>query len=1278
MLRTEENSKAERVCIVETLRFAVLKCDKLEDQERNSDKSEEAMAIHLTNLGDEREPLNKCRGTNVKNIFPKIFYYLPGSITSLSLPSSLGTMRQGIRERDTTTNSPHRLGKLLPHEQHRYHNVHRPPSAVASPPRGGSTGAAATAQHAYGATSIHWNSPDRYEIVSKIGRGKYSDVFVAYDTVLQKMVVAKVLKPVKKEKILREYAVLKALKGGPNIVELLDVVRDPTIKRPAFIFEYIEAVDFRVLFPTLTDLDVRYYLYQVLVALEYAHKHGIMHRDVKPNNICIDHKKRTLKLIDWGLAETFYPDTAYNARVASRFFKGPELLVEIPYYDYRLDMWSFGCMLGGMIFILDPLFRGSDNTHQLLRIVHVLGSADFKSYIQKYHIRLHADLLTAASNHPKKPWTSFVNDNNRHLCSPEALDLLDKLLQFDHAQRIQALEAMQHPYFDPVRPPPTAEEEARQRAAGVEEGSEPLLDKGSPPPPPTTEKSDEEIPAAPLGSSNAMNTNPAEAEWEVVTRERVTREPHKFTSSFSLCYTLPHIHCSGRRIRTFSNDLGGYGPYIRPQCVAKIKHKNQFHLSHLDNYYYVRSAQKEAVKEVCTLLLLRLRIVTPPAVPLSASILFHHAIFEERNDSATSVCHRPNEKQHKSQIPTQKNEERPPLYFCSHPPTHTHTRTHTSTHRLFSPSDVVGAQCRVKLIMCDVARMGSYLYVSVLHIFLSYSAFFYLTDSPAATMLEFQGSSLFRHHLVCSLLSQKSVRLTHLHDESDLAAESSVLHHSPQLAPFFESKGAEGRDATAGRPRLPSQHSPGLQTHEVNFLKFIARITAGTEMQTSNANTTLLFKPGMLVGGTFTHALAPSTAALGSSIEEEDPAGAYKTAVTSSSEERYAAAASQRSVAYIIEAAVLLLPFCKYDSRITFEGATQSVFDLSVDTLRTVTLRWCQLFGITAQLRVVRRGAPPVGGGCVILEVRSLRKLQSVLICAAPSGGAALPRDKGSNENRGRVRRVRGIAFAARTAGDLPQRAATAAKGVLLNLLPDVYVVTDTDGGGKRGPSSGKVGSSGYGVVLVADTTAPLCLLSQETTARPGELPEEVGERCAALLLDEILEGGAVDRHHQLLLLLLMAASPDEVSTVRFGSTLTPSAVSGLVLLEQYFHVRCAMKSEASPFGETYPPSTLITCMGIQLDEGGESAVHMPPNIYFLGGSSRRRVDHKKDKSMRLLLRTHLKRKEESSRKLRIPKLSKLLRYMGCSARQELLLYLRLSIPKLNARSKPWIYLARE
>ncbi|EDK41251.2 conserved hypothetical protein [Meyerozyma guilliermondii ATCC 6260] len=294
---------------------------------------------------------------------------------------------------------------------------------------------------------IEWGEIKSYEIISKIGRGKYSEVFQGINILNDKACVIKVLKPVKMKKIFREVKILKNLTGGPNIIGLLDCVRDEQSKIPVLIFERVNNVDYRVLYPKFTVADIQYYFTQLLVALDYCHSMGIVHRDVKPQNVMIDPLKKQLRLIDWGLAEFYHMGMDYNVRVASRCHKGPELLVNLQQYDYSLDLWAVGCMLAAIVFKKEPFFRGDSNNDQLVQIAKVLGTEDLMAYLNKYGLKLPDVYKNILGDYPRRPWSSFVSKENVHLVSDEVVDLIDKLLTYDHQERPTAKEAMNHLFF---------------------------------------------------------------------------------------------------------------------------------------------------------------------------------------------------------------------------------------------------------------------------------------------------------------------------------------------------------------------------------------------------------------------------------------------------------------------------------------------------------------------------------------------------------------------------------------------------------------------------------------------------------------------------------------------------------------------------------------------------------------------------------------------------------------------------------------------------------------
>jgi casein kinase II subunit alpha len=293
------------------------------------------------------------------------------------------------------------------------------------------------------------SSPDPYEIVDRIGSGKYSDVFTAYKG--KKIVAVKVLKPVRASKYSKEAKILVNLKDCPNIVKLFDVVQNPFSLQYSFVFEYCPKICYKELIPVITDYECRLYFYQLINALHYAHSHGIMHRDVKPGNVCFDRKTEKLRLIDWGLAEFYMPGENYNIHVSTLSYKPPELLLDYQKYDYSIDIWSFGVTLASFVFKKIPFFYATSDCDMVTKIASVLGGQNLREYMDKYGLPMPPTLQNSMIRPRAKPWWSFITPDNSNLANDDAIDLIGKCVRYDHMERITAKEAMNHPYFDPVR-----------------------------------------------------------------------------------------------------------------------------------------------------------------------------------------------------------------------------------------------------------------------------------------------------------------------------------------------------------------------------------------------------------------------------------------------------------------------------------------------------------------------------------------------------------------------------------------------------------------------------------------------------------------------------------------------------------------------------------------------------------------------------------------------------------------------------------------------------------
>ena len=290
---------------------------------------------------------------------------------------------------------------------------------------------------------------DNYIVESKIGRGRYSDVYEGTDKKTSKKVVLKLLKPITKIKIIREICVLKTLKECPNIVEITDVIKEKDSEIYCIICKSISGIELRNCYLNISPSDLKQYMYKIIQCLEYAHSKGIIHRDIKSTNIAINQETKELNIFDWGLSDFYIKDYKYTLTIGSRYYKAPELLMEYKKYDFSIDMWSVGCLFGAILFQIDFLFKGSSNQDQLVKIAKHFGYEEIEKFLNKYQgdCFLASKIKNKMKDYAKKSWDEYINEKNKYLISEDALDLLNKLLEIDHQKRITAKDALNHNYF---------------------------------------------------------------------------------------------------------------------------------------------------------------------------------------------------------------------------------------------------------------------------------------------------------------------------------------------------------------------------------------------------------------------------------------------------------------------------------------------------------------------------------------------------------------------------------------------------------------------------------------------------------------------------------------------------------------------------------------------------------------------------------------------------------------------------------------------------------------
>ena len=223
----------------------------------------------------------------------------------------------------------------------------------------------------------------RYRIVSELGRGAMGVVYKAEDPQLARTVAVKVIRIAEEAdeylaRFRQESKAVGAL-SHPGIITIYDAGREDDIAYMAM--EMLEGVELRGLLagsrlPVPLAVDIAA---QVADALAFAHRHGVVHRDIKPGNIMVLAGNR-IKLLDFGIARMRVSEvkTQTGVQMGSPRYMSPEQVLARG-VDHRADIFSLGVVLHEMLTGSTP-FAGADLTQLMFQVVN--GAATPPSHLE--------------------------------------------------------------------------------------------------------------------------------------------------------------------------------------------------------------------------------------------------------------------------------------------------------------------------------------------------------------------------------------------------------------------------------------------------------------------------------------------------------------------------------------------------------------------------------------------------------------------------------------------------------------------------------------------------------------------------------------------------------------------------------------------------------------------------------------------------------------------------------------------------------------------------------
>jgi len=309
-----------------------------------------------------------------------------------------------------------------------------------------------------------WEVPERYQNLMPVGNGAFGQVCSATDTESRssdscevRVAIKKLARPFQSQihakRTYRELKMLKHMKHE-NIIELLDCFTSAsTIDQFSEVYMVTPLMDLDlnniIKIQKLTDDQVKFIIYQIMRGLKYIHSAGIIHRDLKPSNLAVN-EDCDLKILDFGLARP--TDAEMTGYVATRWYRAPEIMLNWMHYSQTVDIWSVGCIMAELL-TGRPLFPGDDQIDQITKVLTICGTPTNET-LSKITSEEAILYIRSLPRMEKKDFQTVFPGSN-----PQAIDLLEKMLEVDADKRITAAQTLSHPYLEEYADPtdePTA------------------------------------------------------------------------------------------------------------------------------------------------------------------------------------------------------------------------------------------------------------------------------------------------------------------------------------------------------------------------------------------------------------------------------------------------------------------------------------------------------------------------------------------------------------------------------------------------------------------------------------------------------------------------------------------------------------------------------------------------------------------------------------------------------------------------------------------------------